>query len=185
MSGSGTSQGFSKKGTVLLSACILVIIALVTVVIVLLMKPESAATPVEEPVADTQSKRSVLVTEDNAENVVEELKTQEFVEQGYYTVNMDTNWHFSTGDAVSDDAVVNNLPENTHDVYFDVFLASDESVAIYESPVIPRGEGISSIKLDKPLSAGTHDCIIVYHLVDAEQNTISTLRVAFTIVVDK
>lgn len=185
MSGSGTSQGFPKKVAVLLGVCMLVIIALAAVIVTLLMKPKPAVTPVGESVAESRTKRSVLVTEDNAEDVAEELKAQEFVEQGYYTVNMDTNWHFSTGDAVSDDAVVNNLPENTHDVYFDVFLASDESVAIYESPVIPRGEGISSIKLDKPLSAGTHDCIIVYHLVDAEQNTISTLRVAFTIVVDK
>lgn len=180
MSSSGTSQGSSKKGAVLLGVCVVVIVAMAAVIIALLMKPE----PVAEPVANTQEKRSVLVTEDNAEKVVEDLKAQEFVEPGYYTVNMDTNWHFTTGDAVSDDAVVNNLPENTHDVYFDVFLASDETTAIYESPIIPRGEGISSIKLDKPLGAGTHDCVIVYHLVDEEQNTISTLRVAFTIVVD-
>lgn len=181
MSGKGTSQGSSKKVAVLLGACVLVIVAMAAVIVALLMKPEPAATPVAE---EAQPKRSVLVTEDNAEQVVEDLKMQEYVEPGYYTVNMDTNWHFTTGDAVSDDAMVNNLAENTNDVYFDVFLAADESTPIYESPIIPRGEGISSIKLDKPLSAGTHDCVIVYHLVDDEQNTISTLRVAFTIVVD-
>lgn len=133
---------------------------------------------------EEEEKRNVVVNEDNVEAVMEQMAAEDYVEPGYYTVSMDTDWHFSKGDAVSDDARVDNLAENTNDVYFDVFLLDDESEAIYKSPVIPRGGYLEKIALDKPLEKGDYDCVIVYHLVDEEQETISTLRVAFTITVD-
>lgn len=98
---------------------------------------------------------------------------------------MTNTWHFETGDGVSRDAYVQNLPENTNDVYFDLFLAGQETESIYQSPVIPRGSELTEIALDKPLEAGTYDCVLIYHLVDEEQKTISTLRVAVVIVVEE
>ncbi|MCI8666123.1 MAG: hypothetical protein HFG82_05595 [Dorea sp.] len=133
---------------------------------------------------DEIEKRNVVVNPKNAEEIAEQMINEDYVEAGYYTVSMDTNWHFDKGDAVSDNARVNNLAENTNDVYFDVFLKENESDAIYKSPVIPRGGYLEKIALDQPLSKGTYDCIIVYHLVDEEQETISTLRVSFTITVE-
>lgn len=129
-------------------------------------------------------KRNVVVNEDNVEVVMEQMAEEDYVKPGYYTVNMDTDWHFSKGNTVSDDARVDNLAENTNDVYFDVFLLDDESEAIYKSPVIPRGGYLEKIVLDKPLEKGIYDCVMVYHLVDEEQETISTLRVAFIITVE-
>jgi hypothetical protein len=98
---------------------------------------------------------------------------------------MTNTWHFATGDAISEDAFVENKEENTNDVYFDVFLADDEENPILQSPVIPRGAELDNISLDTPLGAGTYDCVMVYHLVDEEQNTVSTLRVGITIIVEK
>jgi hypothetical protein len=98
---------------------------------------------------------------------------------------MSTEWHFATGDAVSKDAYVKNDAGNTNDVFFDVFLEDNESEPILQSPVIPRGSELDNISLDKKLDAGTYDCVMVYHLVDDDQNTISTLRVAFKIIVEK
>ena len=66
-----------------------------------------------------------------------------------------------------------------------MFLADDENKPILKSPVLPRGSELNNIALDVQLSAGTYDCVMVYHLVDEEQNTISTLRVGFTIIVEK
>ena len=103
---------------------------------------------------------------------------------GYYSASMTTTWHFETGDAASYDAYVANVAENTNDVYFDIFLAEQEDEPIYQSPVIPRGSELDEIILDKSLDAGTHDCILIYHLVDGEQKTVSTLRVALTIIVE-
>ena len=105
---------------------------------------------------DEIEKRNVVVNPKNAEEIAEQMINEDYVEAGYYTVSMDTNWHFDKGDAVSDNARVN----------------------------IPRGGYLEKIALDQPLSKGTYDCIIVYHLVNEEQETISTLRVSFTITVE-
>ena len=153
----------------------IVIVALVITVIVLLVRGRSG---------EDEVKRNVVVNQENAEQVAEDLINEPYIEPGYYSTQMSTEWHFATGDAISEDAYVKNDAGNTNDVYFDVFLESDESEPILQSPVIPRGSALDNISLDKKLDAGTYDCVMVYHLVDDEQNTLSTLRVAFTIVVE-
>ena len=144
-----------KNGKIIIIVGAIVIIALLGIIIFLLGSGKQD----EE---ETQEKRNVIVNESNAESVAADMveEAQEFVEPGY------------------------NLIENTNDVYFDVLLVDNEEEAIYQSPVIPRGSHLEKIELDKPLDKGTYDCVIVYHLVDEEQETISTLRVAFTITVD-
>ena len=154
----------------------IVIVALVITVIVLLVRGRSK---------EDEVKRNVVVNQENAEQVAEDLINEPYIEPGYYSTQMSTEWHFSTGDAISEDAYVKNDAGNTNDVYFDVFLESDESTPILQSPVIPRGSELDNISLDKKLDAGTYDCVMVYHLVDDDQNTVSTLRVAFTIIVEK
>lgn len=169
----------SKQGNgtkIALAIAGIVIVALVAVVVVLLVRGKKD---------ENEPKRNVVVTQENAEQVAEEMVQQEYVEPGYYNTQMSMEWHFATGDAVSEDAYVKNDAGNTNDVFFDVFLSEDESTPILESPVIPRGAELDNISLDKPLDAGTHDCIMVYHLVDDNQETISTLRIRFTIIVEQ
>ncbi len=135
----------------------------------------------EEP---EEKQRNVVVTSENVEDIIASMELAEYVEPGYYSASMTNQWHFSKGDAVSEDAFVENLEENTNDVYFDVFLASDETTPILESPVIPRGAKLDNIALDTPLEKGTYDCVMVYHLVDENQKTVSTLRVGITVIVE-
>lgn len=104
---------------------------------------------------------------------------------GYYTVTMNPTWHFKTGDSASYDAVVINAEDNTNDVYFDIVLEEDESQVLYSSPVIPLGGQLENIELDETLDAGIYNCVVIYHLVDEEQNTLSTLRVTLQIVVEE
>lgn len=164
-----------KGGKTAIFAGMLVIIVLLLVIIVLFLQKEKE----EEP------KRNVVVTQDNVEEVVDDMLNQEFVEPGYYSASMTNIWHFAKGDAVSEDAFVENKEENTNDIYFDVFLAENEETPILQSPVIPRGAELNSIALDTPLEAGTYDCVMVYHLIDEDQNTVSTLRVGITIIVEQ
>lgn len=176
MSGKTADKG--KKGVIILVAvCIVVIIALVGVIVALLLgqkKDEAAAEP----------KRAVLANEENVEQIVEELVEQEKpqVAQGAYIVTMNSDWEFPDGESASTNAYVENFAANTNDVYFDVLLADTEEV-IYQSPVIPRGEFLNNIVLSKDLDAGTYDCVLIYYLVDEEQNPISNLRVTVTITV--
>ncbi len=167
----GESQIQKKNKKLMISA--LVILVLAVVIIYLIMGGNE-----DEP------KRNIVVTRDNAEKVLNDMMEQDYVEPGYYSASMSTTWHFANGNATSEDAYVANLEENTNDVYFDVFLEDDENEAILESPILPRGSELNNIALDTPLSAGTYDCVMVYHLVDEEQNTVSTLRVGFTIIIE-
>ena len=170
-----SSEEVRKKGrkkTIGIVILIVVILMLVGVIVFLLLrKPE-------------KERRNVVVTPDNVEEVLKQMGEEEYVDPGYYTVTMNYDWHFSAGNAVSSDAYVENIVENTNDVYFDLFLASDEENAIYKSPVIPVGSSLQDIALETALDAGTYDCVMVYHLVDDDQNTVSTLRVTVTIVVE-
>lgn len=174
---SGQASMAQKKYILLVLAGVAVVIVLLLIVIVLLLNRGRGKE--EEP------KRNVVVTQDNAEAVIAEMTEEEYVAPGYYSTAMTTTWHFETGDAVSEDAYVANRIENTNNVYFDVFLADDETEPILQSPVIPRGSEMDNISLDKPLGAGTYDCVTVYHLIDEEQNTVSTLRIGLTIVIEK
>lgn len=168
-----------KGGLVFIGIAVAVIIAALLIVIIYLLLSRNTK-PEEE-------RRNVVITPENVESVLQEMEErqeQESVAPGYYTVTMSTIWHFETGNAVSEDASVVNVEANTNDVYFDVVLAEDEERVVYKSPVIPRGERLKDIVLDEPLEAGAHDCVMIYHLIDEEQNTLSTLRVAFTIIVE-
>ena len=178
----------NKTGMFIIGGLVAVIVLLVVVIVLLIGKWGRASDDV--PVvpnrdAVEEPRRSVVVTQDTAEEVAEDLFQQEYIEPGYYSVSMSTTWHFATGDSVSEDAYVENLAENTNDVYFDIFLADNEDEAIYASPVLPRGSELDEIALDTALPAGTYDCVMVYHLVDEGQNTLAILRIAFTIIVER
>jgi flagellar basal body-associated protein FliL len=171
----GQKSSLGKGGIIAIIVSSVVITALVIVIIVLLKGRDRVEV----------EKRNVVVSNKNAEEVVDQMALAEYVEPGYYNASMTNIWHFATGDAESEDAYVANVEENTNDVYFDVFLASDEENPILQSPVIPRGAELEHIKLDTPLEAGTYDCVLIYHLVDEEQKPISKLRVGITIIVEK
>jgi len=134
--------------------------------------------PKEEP-------RNVVLTKKDAEEQIANFSNTEDFGIGMYTVTMNNEWDFADGMAISENAYVENVEDNSADVYFDVFLSDadteNEDNAIYKSPVIPRGGYLENISLDKDLEPGTYDCVCVYHLIDDDQNTLSTLRVSITI----
>jgi hypothetical protein len=129
-------------------------------------------------------KRNVVITENNIDEVISNVEEKDHSDPGYYTVTMTNDWHFSTGDAASTDAVVENINTNATDVYFDIVMADDEEHVILKSPVIPVGSKLTNITLDEDLEPGTYDAVCIYHLVDKEQNTLSTVRVSLTIIVE-
>lgn len=158
-----------KRGPLIIA---LIVIALLVAVIVYLLLPKE------------EEKRNIVVTPDNVDQVIEQMAEAELTEPGYFEASMTNEWHFENGSSVSEDAYVANVANNTNDIFFDLVMAEDESDVIYQSPVIPLGSSLEQIALDKDLDAGTYDCVIIYHLVDEDQNTVSTVRVAVTVIVE-
>lgn len=161
-----------RKGGLVLGIAI-IIVALAGIIIYLLLSRNT------EP---EDERRNVVITPENVESVLKEL--DDVQESGYYTVTMNPTWHFETGEKTSYDAIVENVAKNSNDVYFDIVLESDEGNVLYKSPVIPRGGRLEDIALDQALDAGTYNCVVIYHLIDEKQNTLSTLRVALEIVIE-
>lgn len=170
----------TKKSSILLISCAVVILLMTGIIIFLLTKKTEDSLPVVDA---GKPKREVLVNEKNIEKVIGDFAANSSVRPGSFRVSMNTTWHFEKGDAVSYDARVNNLKVNTNPVYFDVMLSDSEEV-IYESPIISLGSTLDEIKLNRKLEKGRYDCVLVYHLVDEEQNAISKLMMALDIVVE-
>lgn len=139
----------------------------------------SRSAPPAAVVEDEGPKRNVI-TQDNVQEVVDSWLNKPTVAPGYYEVKMNSQWYFEDGSKPSTNAYVENVVGNTHDVYFDVELA-DTGEVILQSPVIPRGAYMEHITLDKDLPAGKYDCVLIYYLVDEEQNVHSDLRMTVEI----
>lgn len=175
------NQNQRKNSRVLLILCTVIIVLLIAIVVLLLKGRNDTNVISEETISSP--KRNVVINEENAEEMAEEILNREKVAAPRtYEVTMNSTWNFQDGASSSDNAYVENSTANTTPVYFDLLLDETEEV-IYESPVIPVGSYLEDIKLDTDLDAGTYDCTLIYHLVDAEQNTLATLQMAVTVVV--
>ena len=95
---------------------------------------------------------------------------------------MNSTWNFPSGDAPSENAYVENATTNTNPVYFDV-VRDDTGETIYESPILPVGSHLENFELDTVLDAGTYDCVMTYHLLDEEEQEISTLQITVQVVI--
>ncbi len=164
-----------KGGKIALIVCFVVIIALVGVIGYLLLHDEDNE--------DNPSKRNVVVNEENAEQVASEMIGQEKTPAGFYQVTMNSTWNFTSGDAASENAYVENANANTNSVYFDI-VRNDTEETIYESPILPVGTHLEEITLDTVLPAGTYDCVMIYHLLDENDEPVSSLNMGLTIVIE-
>lgn len=156
-----------KGGKIAIAVCAVVIVVLLGVVIYLLLGKK------EEP-----TRRNVVVNEDNIDEVLEQLEDP--VPAGSYEVKMNSTWNFASGDAPSDNAYVENTEANTNSVYFDV-TRTDTNETIFESPILPVGSYLDNITLDSDLPSGTYDCLVTYHLLDENEESISTVKLTLTI----
>jgi hypothetical protein len=177
----------ATKGSPLLAVLIVgmvIIAALLGVIVILLLGRGDGDAETSRSLTDTTEQRAVVVNEDNVEETLEEIVNEPPVAMGYYEVNMNLSWTFPDAQSPSSNAYVENKATNTSAVYFDVLLEEDESIVLYESPILPVGTHINEVTLAQDLDAGTYPCVIVYHLLDDQQRTTSTLRLNLEIVVN-
>lgn len=119
-----------------------------------------------------------VIDESNLADVKEAMAQK--VEDGYFEVNMNTAWTFPNGEEPSTNAYVANGNANSLPITFEILL---EEEVIYSSGLIPVGNRIKEIKLDKDLDAGTYDAVCMYHLWKEDGTENSSFGVNITIVV--
>lgn len=170
--GAGTSKS-------LLIVCIVaaVIIAVLIGIIVVMMNSSKSNENVTADGSEENEKRPVLLTEDNIDEMAGQILDQSEPEgiPMSYQVTMNSTWEFEDGESASRNAYVANSENNETPVYFDV-IRNDTEEVIYQSPVIPLGMDLEDIVLDVDLDAGNYECTMVYHLLDEDQNTLTTVN---------
>lgn len=180
-SNSGKKGG--GKGLIIGGVISIIIILLLVIIIILIVRSNKSdaearqASIVEE---ETQQQRAVI-TEDNAEEALAEFLegTSADIPQ-HYTVTQNSDWEFPDGKSASTNAYVENDKDNETPVFFDI-VVDETGETVYSSPVLELGAKLEGITLDKELSKGIYPCTMTYHLVDDQQNTLTTVNVGVTL----
>jgi hypothetical protein len=181
---SGAEKKQDKRFFAVLVLGMMVIVALLGVIVVLLLGRGNSATTETVRESAEPEQRAIVVNEDNIDEIMTDVVNQPATPLGYYEVSMNFTWDFSDGASPSSNAYVENPATNSSDVYFDVVLAEDESVTLYESPILPPGTHVNEVSLLQKLDAGTYPCVVIYHMVDDQQRTTGTLRMNMEIVIN-
>lgn len=181
------AKGTSKSLLIVCIVAVVIIAVLIGIIVVMMnssKSDENVNTDVAE-VSEENEKRPVLLTEDNIDDMADEILNQSEPEgvPMSYQVTMNSTWEFEDGETASRNAYVANSENNETPVYFDV-IRNDTQEVIYQSPVIPLGMDLDDIVLDVDLDAGNYECTLIYHLLDEEQNTLTTVNMWLMIKVE-
>jgi flagellar basal body-associated protein FliL len=169
----------NKKSNTKKIAIVVLIVALLAVIAVLaymILKPQPPAE--EKTVGNLTGGRGTVATPDNIDEIMEKRNAP--VEDGYFETDMNIEWNFPSSKKASVDASVGNSVNNSRKLYFEVFL-KDSGQMVYSSPYVPVGTADEKFKLDADLPKGTYPASCVYHLVDDNNEEVSTLSVDVTI----
>lgn len=183
MSNEKETAGKSRRNIiiVIVIAFIVLIAALTVCIVLLLTKKEEPAQLSEGPARNTVLDRGV-VEEDNAGNIMDEMT--EKVSKGMFECKMTTAWTFDDGKSESPNAYVANVENNLYTLYFDVYEEATNEL-LYSSPLLPVGTELKNFKLDKELPAGEYDAVVMYTMVDENQEEVSSVGFKVTITVSK
>ena len=150
-------------------ACVVLCAALVVCVVLLLQKTKP------------KELDRGFVDESNKDTVMEDMGDK--VAEGMFECKMTTSWVFEDGKSESPNAYVANVENNLHTIYFDVYEKATEEL-LYSSPMLPVGTELDNIKLEKELQKGEYDAVVMYTLVDEDNEEVSTVGFDITISVN-
>jgi hypothetical protein len=163
----------------------IIVLILVAIVAYLLGKGQSTtaggnSSVGEEPRREVTGSVRTVIDESNAEDVINQMREE--VAEGMFECKMSMKWTFEDGKSASKDAYVANSVNNTHPIFFDIYM-NDTDELIYSSPILPVGTDLTDIKLDTELPAGEYKVTVMYTLIkDVEtQEPISSAGYVITI----
>lgn len=168
---------------IIVSVGFAVIAALVAVIIILLGKKPAEQPPLNNNLIDGKIKYEPGVIVVDKDNLQEEYdKAVNKVKDGYISLNFN-NWAESE-DGTNFDCYFGNSPENTYDVYYDMYLDDSLSQRIFITGLIPPGSGIDHFESEYFLSPGQYEAVLVLTQVESDHATIhAQTSVQITLVV--
>lgn len=174
---SDNKKGEDKKGNKALAIGGLIIILALTAVVAVLASRLRDVAKTENDKETTATQKDVI-TPENVNEVIDDMRStpENNNVPKYYTVVQNTEWTFPDGSSESVDAYVENDADNESPVYFNLIVDATGEI-VYSSPVLSLGAKIQNFKLDKPLPAGRYECTTEYHLVDEQQNELTTVNI--------
>ncbi len=158
------NQKVRRKKRMIIIAFVILLVALIICILLLLRKPEEEGRN--------------FVDRDNVDTIMEDMT--EKVAEGMFECMMTTEWTFENGDSESPNAYVANVENNRYTIYFDVY-EKESNELLYSSPLLPVGTEIRNIKLDKKLAAGEYKAVVMYTLVDDDEQEVSSAGFNITI----
>ncbi|MCI8796102.1 MAG: hypothetical protein HFG89_04505 [Dorea sp.] len=158
------NQKVRRKKRMIIIAFVILLVALIICILLLLRKPEEEGRN--------------FVDRDNVDTIMEDMT--EKVAEGMFECMMTTEWTFENGDSESPNAYVANVENNRYTIYFDVY-EKESNELLYSSPLLPVGTEIRNIKLDKKLAAGEYKAVVLYTLVDDDEQEVSSAGFNITI----
>ena len=159
-----------KKVTIVAFAVLC--IALVVCVVLLLTRSKEESKELDRDFVD----------QSNTDTVMEDIGDK--VAEGMFECSMTTSWVFEDGKSESPNAYVANVENNLHTIYFDLYNSATDEL-LYSSPMLPVGTEIKNIKLDKELQKGEYDAVVMYTLVNEENEEVSSVGFNITISVNR
>ena len=174
----------ASKGSRWIIAAVIAVLVVALVVCIVLLVSRSGNAEEEQPNVDVSQKvlDRGFVDESNVDDIMSEMS--EKVEEGMFECKMTTAWTFEDGTSASPNSYVANVETNLHAIYFDVYDEQTEEL-LYSSPILPVGSEIRDIKLDKELSAGDYNAVVMYTLVNEAYEEVSTVGFRITISIKK
>lgn len=160
-----------KRKRVVIIAFAVLCVALVVCIVLLLSRSKE----------DSKELERGFVDDSNTDTIMNEMGDK--VAEGMYECKMTTSWVFEDGKSESPNAYVANVESNLHAVYFDVYDASTDEL-LYSSPILPIGTELKNIKLEKELQKGEYDAVVMYTLVDEDNEEVSTVGFNITITIN-
>ena len=134
-------------------------------------QPESFSTEIDQNAGE----RSDL----SQEQIVDDLNQK--VEKGFITISMNAAPVFADGSAKGNLQIFNSSKNNYPQV---VQIVDNTGKLLYESGLIPVGQGVEYAALNEQLPAGRYPCTAIFHNVDPESGlSLGRAQAAIAIVV--
>lgn len=175
-------QNDSRKNIILVVMSIVILLLICLVVFLIVQKQESkpkdSASGDFRIIQTTQPSKPMIVDENNADDIMESLQKDSV--DTMFNCRMSYQWTFDNGSAESKNAYVANTDYNHYPIYFEVLLDDTQEI-VYTSSIIPVGSEVNGLTLDKDLAAGNYPATVNYHLINNDNQEVSSVGFSITI----